>query len=243
MSTFYDTLAAWWPLISPVEDYAEEVEFFLPLLAEVTSRPAPTLLELGSGGGNNAFHLKHAFHHVTLTDLSDAMLAVSRQLNPDCDHHPGDMRTLRLGQTFDAVFIHDAIDYMTTLDDLRAALTTAAVHCKPGGLLLIVPDHVRDHFDPDTEHGGVDIEGRRVRYLEWSYDPDPRDSTCVTDYVFIVREGDTPSAVYHERHIFGLFTVDEWLAALAEAGFQPESVRDPYDRHVFIGRKPPAPTA
>ncbi len=34
----------------------------------------------------------------------------SRELNPDCEHVLGDMRTLRLGRTFDAVFVHDAVD-------------------------------------------------------------------------------------------------------------------------------------
>ena len=42
---------------------------------------------------------------MTLVDLSDGMLAVSRQLNPECEHHLGDMRTVRLGRTFDAVWV------------------------------------------------------------------------------------------------------------------------------------------
>src|SRR3712207_9249425 len=112
--------------------------------------PAPTLLELGSGGGNNAVHLKAHFAQVTLTDLSPEMLAVSRALNPDCEHLLGDMRTLRLGRAFDVVFVHDAIDYMTTREDLRLALETAAVHCKPDGLGLFVPDYVREAFEPST---------------------------------------------------------------------------------------------
>ena len=41
------------------------------------------------------------------------MLELSRTLNPDCEHLEGDMRTLRLGRTFDAVLIHDAVMYMT----------------------------------------------------------------------------------------------------------------------------------
>jgi hypothetical protein len=40
---------------------------------------------------------------MTLVDLSEEMLVVSRQLNPECQHHQGDMRTVRLGRTFDAV--------------------------------------------------------------------------------------------------------------------------------------------
>ena len=83
---FYGDLAPWWPLISTPEEYAEEAAFAASLLRTFEPRPdgpeaRPTLLELGSGGGNNAFHLKHEFD-LTLVDLSAAMVAVSRQLNP-----------------------------------------------------------------------------------------------------------------------------------------------------------------
>jgi hypothetical protein len=57
MTKLYDDLAAWWPLVSDPAEYGEEVAFFLPLLSEATAHPAATLLELGSGGGNNALHI------------------------------------------------------------------------------------------------------------------------------------------------------------------------------------------
>jgi SAM-dependent methyltransferase len=238
MSKMYNQLALWWPLVSDPADYAEEVAFFLPLLSEVTARPAPTLLELGSGGGNNALHMKSAFASATLVDLSPHMLEVSRQLNPDCEHLQGDMRAVRLDRIFDVVFIHDAIDYMLTLDDLRAAFETAFIHCKPGGIVLLVPDYVRETFEPSTDHGGEDGEGRALRYLEWTYDPDESDTTYITDYIFVLREGDNPVHVEHDQHLVGLFPRDEWLRLLGETGFQTEYVIDPFDRPVFIARKP-----
>jgi len=238
MSKFYNDLAQWWPLISPPADYAEEVECFLPLLAEVTARPSPTLLELGSGGGSNALHMKSAFASVTLVDLSPDMLAVSQKLNPDCEHLQGDMRSVRLERTFDAVFIHDAICYMTTLDDLRLALETAFIHCKPDGMALFVPDEVRETFQPSTDHAGEDGEGRSVRYLEWSYDPDPNDTTTVTDYVFALREDNQPVSIVHDQHILGLFPLNDWLLLLREVGFsRVDFVIDPFERHVFVGRR------
>ena len=93
---FYGELAEWWPLISPPEDYAEESAFAATVLASA-SIPVREVLELGSGGGHSAVHLKAQFT-MTLVDLSDEMLAVSRQLNPECEHHQGDMRTVRLGR-------------------------------------------------------------------------------------------------------------------------------------------------
>ncbi len=238
MQKMYNELAVWWPLVSNPAEYAEEVDFFLPLLAEVTARPPVTLLELGSGGGNNALHMKSAFSAVTLVDLSPQMLEVSRQLNPDCEHQQGDMRTVRLERIFDVVFIHDAIEYMTTLDELRQAFETAFIHCKPGGMALFVPDNVRETFKPSTDHGGEDGEGRAVRYLDWSYDPDENDTTYITEYVIIFREDNELSRVEHDQHILGLFSRDEWLRLLTETGFKAEFVIDSFERHVFVAHKP-----
>ena len=48
---FYGDLAAWWPLISPVDDYAEEARWVGTLLGAAAS-PVRNVLELGSGGGH-----------------------------------------------------------------------------------------------------------------------------------------------------------------------------------------------
>ncbi len=237
MSKLYNELAVWWPLLSPVEEYAEEAAFFAQLLLQAGLLPAPTLLELGCGGGSNAYYLKQHFAHVTLTDLSPAMLAVSRALNPTCDHHEGDMRTLRLGRTFDAVFVHDAIEYMTTVDDLRAALVTASIHCKPGGWALFVPDYVQETFEPETEHGGGDGEGRSMRYLEWTHAPAQDATQYTTDYVYVMRESDGAVRVEHEQHLCGLFARGTWLQLLRDAGFAPEIVHDAYERELFLARR------
>ncbi len=233
----YGELAKWWPLMSPPDHYAEEAAFFLRLLAKEGDGASRSLLELGSGGGHNAVHLKRAFADVTLSDLSPEMIAVSRTLNPDCGHFQGDMRALRLDRTFDVVFVHDAIDYMATLDELRQAIETAFVHCKPGGAALFVPDHVRETFEPDTGHGGADGDGRALRYLEWTTGPDAGGTRVTVDYVLILREGEAPVRVLHEQHVCGLFSRADWLALLREAGFSPEIVRDDYGRDLFLARK------
>ena len=238
MQKLYSELAAWWPLLSPPEDYVDEAAFFGKVFANAALPSSPSLLELGCGGGNNAFHLKKMFAQVTLTDISPHMLAVSRDLNPECEHLEADMRSVRLGRLFDVVFIHDAIDYMTTVHDLEQAISTAFIHCKPGGIALFVPDHVRETFQPSTEHDGGDGNGRALRYLEWSYDPDENDSTYTVEFVYLLREGNGPARVEHEQHLCGLFPRAEWLRLLDEIGFQPEIIRDEYERDIFLARKP-----
>ena len=116
----YRELSSWWPVLSAPEDYAEEASFYWRTMCSASAIPVRTVLELGCGGGNNASHLKRHVQ-MTLVDLSPGMLEVSRALNPECEHILGDMRAVRLARQYDAVFIHDAIVYMTTLDDLRRA--------------------------------------------------------------------------------------------------------------------------
>lgn len=233
----YTELAMWWPLLSPVADYTEEAAFFLQVMRAAGLAPAASLLELGSGGGSNAFHLKPYFSRMTLTDISPEMLTISRMLNPECEHLQGDMRTLRLDRAFDVVLIHDAIDYMLTLDELRQALETAAVHCKPGGLTLFVPDYVRETFQPSTGHGGTDGDRRSLRYLEWTYDPDTSDSIYITEFAYLYREGNQGTQIEHDTHLCGLFARADWIRLLQEAGLQPEVIRDPFERELFLARK------
>lgn len=238
----YQELAAWWPLISPPDEYLEEAAEAARLLRSA-SIPVHQVLELGSGGGHNAAHLKARFA-MTLVDVSSGMLDMSRRLNPECDHHQGDMRTLRLGRELDAVFVHDAVDYMTTADDLRKAIDTAFVHCRPGGLALFVPDSTTESFETSTDHGGVDgDDGRAVRYLEWSWDPDPDDTWTVTEYAFLLRDRDGSVRVVHETHRTGLFSRATWLQLLTDAGFDAHTVAeettdDRRPRDLFVAHRP-----
>jgi SAM-dependent methyltransferase len=242
----YREIASWWQLLSAPENYEEEAAFYLRTLIEGCERKPRTLLELGSGGGNNACYMKGSFDETVLVDLSPDMLAVSRGLNPELEHVEADMRTVRLGRTFDCVFVHDAVTYMLTERDLRQAMETAFLHCNPGGATLFCPDHVRETFGPSDDHGGHDsATGRRgLRYLEWTWDPDPDDTTYTVDYAYLMRSDDGSIRVEHDRHLEGLFSRADWLRWLGEAGFRPERI--PFDHselepgiyELFLGRKP-----
>src|SRR5918993_4491716 len=123
---------------------------------------------------------------MTLVEPADGMREISRNLNPECTHLPGDMRRVRLGQTFDAVFVHDAVMYMTTEDDLHAALQTVAAHLAPGGVAFVAPDATVETFSGATEHGGGEDEsGRRARYLQWTLSSEPGETLYETHYAFL----------------------------------------------------------
>lgn len=219
----YRDLAGWWPLLSAPQDYAEEAAEYTRLIRDVGDGAIRDVLELGSGGGNNASHMKGSFN-LTLVDRSPQMLDVSRRLNPECEHVEGDMRAVRLGRMFDAVFVHDAIAYMTTEDDLRAVLATAFAHCRPGGVALFVPDHVTETFEPAVDHGGHDGPDRALRYLEWIWDPDPGDTTVRMDLTYVFHEPDGSVHTDLDEHLCGLFPRATWLRLITETGFEVSAV-------------------
>jgi len=238
----YGDLSSWWPVLSAPEDYAEEAAFYRKTIVAACSSTPRTLLELGSGGGNNASHLKADFI-VTLVDRSPGMLSVSRSLNPECEHIQGDMRNIRLDRLFDAVFTHDAIMYMVTENDLRSAIETAFVHCRPGSVSLFAPDYVRETFRPSTRHGGHDLTERSMRYLEWNWDPDPTDTTFVTDFAYLLRQDGDVRCEY-DRHVCGLFGRSDWIRLITETGFQAQSIPFQHSEielgscEVFLGIRP-----
>jgi trans-aconitate methyltransferase len=230
----YRDLADWYPLVTPLADYAEEAAFYRRLFEAHCSSPPRTLLDLGSGGGHNVVHLKASLN-CTLVDLAPAMLALSRRLNPECEHVRGDMRSIRLGRVFDCVLLHDAVSYMASRDDLASAIVTAFEHTAQGGVAIFQPDFVAETFKTGTETGGSDAGGRALRYLEWRWEPEPSAGTYLTDMAYLLRDESGTVEIHHDRHVMGLFSRSVWLELIVAAGFEPLAVPFEHNSHTDAG--------
>lgn len=79
------------------------------------------------------------------------------------------MCTVRLGRTFDAVLVHDAVMYLTTEDDLRQAIATTYVHVRPGGVAVFAPDYVSETFRPTPSTAATTATAERC--ATWSGSP------------------------------------------------------------------------
>jgi SAM-dependent methyltransferase len=217
----YDDLAWLWPLWGAPEEYASYCSHVAGLIAGHSLIPARTLLDIGCGGGKNVFNLKRDFE-VTGLDLSPGMLELARELNPGCSFERGDMRSFALDRTFDAVLLDDAISYMTTRADLRAAFTSAWRHLAPGGVMVVTPDDTRETFVQNcttaTPASGTRPDGVDVVFVENSYDPDPDDEQYEAVMVYLIRRKGR-LCIETDRHILGLFTRAVWREVLTETGF------------------------
>ena len=247
----YSDLAHLWPIISPPEEYMVEAQEWLEVirsrldLRRAAGQGLPTFLELGCGGGHLLSHL--TAHFITeAVDISPQMLEISRGLNPQTLHHLGDMRDVRLGRTFDVVAIHDAVNYMTTEDDLRAAIGSAAAHMDAGGLLLMAPDCIAETFiGPRVVEWTREAEDRSVTFIEYMGKPRPGSTTVESVFVFVIDEGGE-LRVEVDRHTGGLFPSETWLSLMEAVGLEAEYVQTNayeggFGGNLFVGRKLPLP--
>ena len=214
----YSDLASWWPHVADRDSYALESAVFIRLLDEAAGKKVESILELGSGSGMLASHVDTS-REVVLTDLSNEMLDVSRTHNPSREHVQSDMRTMRLNRSFDAVLLQDAVMYLTNPEDLLAAFKTAAAHLEPGGVLLCLPDLVKEEFQ-ETSMSGGSLGQPAAQLLEWHWDPDPNDHTYRIDMSFLFKHEDGRMETLHEHHELGLYDRKTYCTLIREAGFE-----------------------
>lgn len=239
MHRLYTELAPLWPMLTDRETTAHEAHHLQDLMDRAHGNRVDSILELGCGGGS----LAAAFdgdREVVLTDLAPEMLAIAQHRNPTRRCVQGDMRTVRLADTFDAVLLHDAVMYLTTPEDLHATIRTAAAHLAPGGVLIITPDATKEQFVERAVSGGR-IGQPGVQIMEWHWDPDPNDDTHQLDLVVLHRDDHGTMQSMHESHTLGLFSATTFIDAIRANGLIPVGELvwdDTLFPEVFAGRKP-----
>ncbi len=217
---FYDRLYAF-------KDYGEAAER-LHALVQARHAGARTLLDVGCGTGRHLEELR-GWYEVEGLDLNPDLLAVARGRLPDVPLHEGDMTTFDLGRRFDVVTcLFSSIAYVRTLDNMRRAIARMAAHLEPGGLLLVEPWFSVDTFWTNT------ITANHVNdpdlKISWMYVSELRDRVSHLDIHYMVG---TPEGVhtFSEVHEMGLFTPEEYGAAMTDAGLAHE-----HDARGFFGR-------
>ena len=148
------------------------------------------------------------------------MLSLAGQLNPEVTYLLGDMRSVQLVKTFNAVICLDSINYMLASEDLRATFTTAWHHLNLGGVFLTLPEVTVKSFQQNKTvcrtHTQGDIE---ITFIENDYDPDPTDTTYEATFIYLIRRGDRLE-IETDRHLCGIFELETWHTLLEEAGFE-----------------------
>lgn len=211
------------------KDYAGESKYVTELIRRFKPQ-ATDLLELGSGTGGHAEFLAREGFSVTGIDLSDSMLARAQQRRESLPvdvaerigFEKGDVRAWRAsgGRQFDVVVsLFHVFSYQTGNRDLGAAFETAAVHLKPGGLLIF------DYwFGPSVLRQWPEVRVKRLEdeHIAMTRIAEPRmypaEDRVRVDYTVMIepKDGGTPERITESHDMRYLFLPElEWLASSA----------------------------
>lgn len=142
--TVFGSYARYYDLLYRDKDYPTEASFIDQLIRQHTGAIS-SILELGCGTGIHASLLAQKGYHVYGVDGSDAMLAAANQRltalpsaqRAQLQFSQGDVRTVRVNQTFDVVLsLFHVVSYQTSNLDLAQMFATAKVHLNPGGIFI-----------------------------------------------------------------------------------------------------------
>jgi SAM-dependent methyltransferase len=227
MNTYQALHARHYDLIYADKPYAGEAAF-------VTARlPAPgRLLDLACGTGRHARAFAEQGWEVTGIDYSADLLELARAAAPDIRFVEADMRTLDLGERFDAVTcLFDSIGYPQTDEGVVAALAAAGRHLEPGGVLAVehlhTPAMLRSYDPVKVRRWALEDGGTLLRVS--ATELDAARSVMEVDYELLElrADGTYERATEHQANRF--FTVPEFRALLREAGLRPRAAEAAYD--------------
>ncbi len=224
MSVFNE-YARYYDLLYRDKDYSGEADYIQRLIRSYHAETA-TVLNLGCGSGRHDLYLADKGYAITGVDLSEEMLAIARNSttgNNSPDYLHGDVRSVRLDKSFDAVIsLFHVISYQQTNEDLKAAFITACCHLKPGGVFIF-----------DCWYGPAVLTNRpAIRIKEMEDDsitvtriaqPDMHPNGNAVDVNYLVFIRDKQSGNVHEireTHRMRYLFLPEIQQLLTDSGFE-----------------------
>lgn len=225
----FDKSAVLYDSIYSFKDYDGETAELRRLIAE-RAPGARSLLDVACGTGKHLEGLGQHFE-VSGLDLDSDLLAIAGNRNPGVPLHVGDMVDFDLGRRFGAVTcLFSAIGYARDESRLRRAVQSMARHLTPGGVLLIEPWI----FPEDFEDGFVDsliVEHEDSKVVRVGFS-ERRGTLSRLEMHYLVRPEGGDVSHFVEEHELGLFSDEQYRAAIAAAGLELDS----FDPQGLIGR-------
>jgi len=235
VSDVFGAYSRYYDLLYRDKPYSQEAAYVSSKL-RTAAGTAGSVLEFGCGTGTHAEFLARQGHTVKGIDLSEGMIAsadlrksalppeIGARLSFGC----GDARSVRVGETFDAVIaLFHVMNYQSSNADLTAAFATAASHLQVGGLLVFDfwygPAVLTQQ--PEVRVRRLQDEATRVLRLA---EPTLNENESYVDVKFTVLIEDVASAARQEiveihrmRYLF-LPEIDLFLEAAGFARIQTE---------------------
>lgn len=224
---FYDKIYAF-------KDYQTETQYLMAVIRQNVQSGGNRLLDVACGTGSHIEHLKKHFG-VEGLDLSEGLLELARQRNPEIQFHHADMIDFNLGRQFDIITcLFSSIGYVRTVENLQRAINCMGQHIRPGGILLIEPWFTPDTWHPGTVHAQfIDEPELKIARINTSF---AEGRLSYFDLHYLIG---TPQNTEHlvERHELGLFEQSEIESAFKAAGLEVSyDNQGPTGRGLYIGK-------
>jgi SAM-dependent methyltransferase len=138
----------------------------------VEATGARSVLDAGCGTGRVGRELARRGFDVVGVDLDDVMLATARAKAPRVDWRLGDLASIELGRTFDAIVMAGNVMIFLTPGTEAAVVANMAAHLAPGGVLIagfqLQPRRLTlDAYDARCEAAGLRL---KERFATWDRD-------------------------------------------------------------------------
>lgn len=215
------------------KDYPREIEAVSVLFERHKTSPIKSVLDLGCGTGRHAMLLARRGFDVLGVDQSESMLEHARRsaadvkLDASVTFTKGDVRDFDAGRTFDAaLMMFNVLGYMTTNDDVLAALHSVRRNVRAGGLFIFdiwygpaiaaepPTNRVKEFKVPD---------GDMIRLATGTLDP--HENRYDVSFRLITIDKNIVKADITESHPVRYFFPLELDLALRQTGFKLAAVR------------------
>jgi SAM-dependent methyltransferase len=209
------------------KDYSAECDLIERVFRDYAGGKVQRVLDLGCGTGGHAAVLAERGYDVVGVDRSPDMLHVARQRVPSARFESGDIRSIQLGETFDAALIMFAVlGYVTSSSELEGALAAVRQHLRPGGVLFadvwygpaVLAERPSERVKViDTPSGGQLIRAASSQL-------DVRRNVCHVNYQLWRLDRERVCGHVREQHSMRYFFEPELESLLAHASFTLERV-------------------
>lgn len=137
-----------------------------------------SVLDAGCGTGRIGRELARRGLEVVGVDVDPAMIEVARRKAPDLDWRLGDLATVDLGRTFEAVLLAGNVMLFLAPGTERAVVTNMARHVAPNGLLVAGFQLMRGRITLAEYDGFAEEAGLRLaeRFSTWDRQPSDPES-------------------------------------------------------------------
>ncbi len=218
-ATYYDFI------YDDLVNYAGDVAFLDAVFRRWMTEKPSRILDLGCGTGNHDIPLARMGYSVTGLDRSASQLRIAREKATSADlpirFVRGDMRSFRLGQTFDsAICMFGAFGYLLRSSGVLSCLRSVRRHLRPGSLFVFEfwqsgaahPAGFRSWF----HKAGKEYE--LVRLSESRYNPQTH--LLPVEFRFFVFRKRRLIDRFDETHIIRTYSVTEMRSFLHRGGFE-----------------------